>query len=282
MVFALSSQGEKFYRHSTPFLENVDIKRASIAELTYRDYQSTLLPPPYETMCRDYLLQGLISREECFESCLREKSIKRLGKLHYRLHMYSYYQRVEERMSQPYRDYSVSQDYISKNIQDQIDEDCSIICQQKDCNTRIYIPSIRVSDSIGTTSVIGVKLSFNPIIASETIKTISLIQYITDAASTVGFWFGMSMTGFVDIIKSLTIKVIPKSLKKMSQRRRVHHSDQRQEQTPEDVHSTVDNNVTRLEKSIHHHFDIIYNNQFDIVERIKDLESRCHQHQQSS
>lgn len=47
----------------------------------YKFQELHLQPYPYVTNCRDYRSQGLVSREFCFQSCIKNSSLKGFGKV---------------------------------------------------------------------------------------------------------------------------------------------------------------------------------------------------------
>lgn len=195
ILYGLNPLGENYYSDYSAFLL-LPIERGILYTLTLNEYRTTLLPPPYETKCRNYSKEGVKSRGGCYESCLRVHSLKTWGRLH--AHLAVFPQDKEKLMSfteimgQKRKDHEV------------MDEKCSAECQRRDCSSFLYVPRyITIADgrsNRGILSGIGQLVSLSPVTTTNCMKQVSLIQFLTDVSSSFGFWFGLSALGAIQII----------------------------------------------------------------------------------
>lgn len=65
----------------TRSLHSDDIKR--LFSLTYQEFRTQLLPPPYDTDCRNYNVSEskYATRGECWETCVQLESVNRFDKI---------------------------------------------------------------------------------------------------------------------------------------------------------------------------------------------------------
>lgn len=193
VMISFTSPGEKFYPHATPSL-TVEAKRHDLFNTYYNMYSRTLLPQPYATECRDYHLEGMSSRAECFESCVKVTSLKSWGDFHDIIAIYPEYQAIKEQYL------NVTSKHRIPKV-DPIADICSRQCRQKECHSEVYVPVIeRVTRTHLDLNQVSITLSPNPVITTETIPQVSLIQYLTDVGSSLGIWFGLTIVGVMEVV----------------------------------------------------------------------------------
>src|SRR6185437_277482 len=84
------------------------------------------------------------------------------------------------------------------DIAQEVDNTCTEECIQRDCTTHLFVPRyltterIPPSVSTGSTITIAQFISLIPVLKSDCLEQISLIQFLTDIASSLGFWLGMT------------------------------------------------------------------------------------------
>lgn len=206
---AINRPDERFYTYTTPYLEVPNEFRQAAIHVTYNEYRNILLPSPYETNCRDYKREGLTSQENCFESCLVSQYVKSVGSLYNDMPLYDNDDGVT---------WDTSRDMIKRRAnyakKKTLVAQCLQECRQKDCSNVVYIPIVQsVTDGLVSNNFY-LDMSPNPVIRAETIEQVTLIQYLTDAGSSLGFWFGMSVVGIAEIMRGLVSKMMRKNNQK--------------------------------------------------------------------
>lgn len=175
--------------------------------LSYDTFERKLLPKPYSTGCFDYkkLRRGLRSRGECYESCIR-KGVKKAtngSRIPPSLNLYS---NAKERVI-PFDEFW-SEDVIPGSNESfiqlmfKLESSCEKECAATDCKSIDYIPKRLSSTKFGIPSL-GVFAPFSPTVSASCHEAMSVVQYLTDVVSSLGFWLGVSAIGFMDILKIL-------------------------------------------------------------------------------
>lgn len=140
--------------------------------LTYSEYRTTSLPAPYVTNCRNYEEGG--TRESCILSCIKDSN----------------------------GTFSKGHDVTNY---------CLNKCQEKDCSNTVIIP--KVTDQI---SVDCGKQGFSitlmppeaPVIASETMESVTLTEFLIDMGFSVGFWVILCLLGITGKVVESVAKLI--------------------------------------------------------------------------
>ena len=166
--------------------------------LSYDVFESKLLEAPYETRCIEYSDFGLGSRGECFEECIRNESITATGMIHPALTIYG----GETRKAIKLLDIMQNNKSV-KALMDDLEDLCDKRCQAKDCRSTIYIPKLLSSVPMRQLSLVANHAPHSPVIRATCQQAVSLVQYLTDVASTFGFWLGISAFGFLDFVKRI-------------------------------------------------------------------------------
>ena len=171
-------------------------KTDHVQHLSYDVFESKLLEAPYDTRCIEYSDFGSKSRGECFEACIRNKSITATNMIHPSLTIYG----VETRKSIKLLDiiHNVNN---TRTLMDGLEDLCDKQCQARDCKSTIYIPKLLSSVPMREVSLVASHAPHSPVIRATCQPAVSLVQYLTDVASTFGFWLGVSAFGFFDFLK---------------------------------------------------------------------------------
>jgi hypothetical protein len=163
-------------------ISKIKMKLSARLHLTYTEDRSTLLPPPFVTMCRNYSKEVVGgSRESCFLDCVKDAK----------------------------KSYSPGGE-VKKHT---IDDECSKKCKEKDCTSTVILPKLieNMSPRCGEPWYgISIVPPDTPVIQSDTTEQVVLIQFLTDIGSTFGFWLGLSVIGVIDKFSDFLCKVIKK------------------------------------------------------------------------
>ncbi len=194
-IYILSAIGHSSRLDTNAFLRLPMDTKTSFS-LTYNEYRSTLLPPPYATMCRNYAKEGFISKDGCYESCLRQLSLEKMKRLHPSLPISPNETGKMTSFMNLYAD-----KFANKiDLPQEIDNVCTEECSRRDCSTVLYAPRYLLSQRRGERSTVTQYIALTPIIKADCLEQISLIQFLTDIASSLGFWLGMSAIGIARFI----------------------------------------------------------------------------------
>lgn len=192
--YILSPVGHSSRLDNNAFLK-LPINVKLLYALTYNEYRSQLLPPPYATMCRNYAKEGFMSKAGCYETCLRRLSLKTMKGLHPSLAIFPNETEKTARFLNMFADKLITSNL---DIAQEVDNACTEECSKRDCSTVLYSPRYLTNGkdppaiAPGSTTTISQLVSLTPVIKADCLEQISLIQYLTDIASSLGFWLGMS------------------------------------------------------------------------------------------
>ena len=172
--------------------------------VSYETHEALLLESPYKTNCIKYS-KGL-TREECFESCMKKSSIDRLNLTHPLRTIYP----DEEKNIFPIS-------WLRKNIvtekipegslefENKISRDCASKCSQRECDSVMHVPRVQgVSPmSEGVNGQINILVSDSPATKSVSQPAIPLITFLTNVFSTFGFWLGIAVSHLLPLSKKV-------------------------------------------------------------------------------
>ena len=163
------------------------IPSQGLSSSTYEKIESHLLPPPFQTDCRNYQESGLTDRSECFERCYSRNVSDTFGK------------------RPPGMRFEVTDDKIHgmtnafakahKGALDAAWHACQAACRQHDCHQVTYVSRLK-SASQATEGVFPghmVHVNTAPDVRSESLAKMTLSEFLADVASTLGFWLGVSV-----------------------------------------------------------------------------------------
>ena len=160
-----------------------------IIALSYKLYQSELLPPPFNTKCYNYKSNQskFDSQAHCFETCYNET-------------IYSVFNLVSSTI--PTFEPTHHKRFLLWKPEYRLHEkNCSIKCPRTDCIKNDFIPTIV---SLGKSFRPQFKLyaTNTPTIRQRTVSKIDLTEYIIFVLSCINFWLGLSPLEFLLKVKS--------------------------------------------------------------------------------
>lgn len=160
-----------------------------ILEFSYKLFTSNLLPPPFDTNCKNYTfhqqsstINNFDSQAHCIESCYNDTVYRVFGLVSTTIPAYEATNHIRFRWWSPeYRLY---------------EEECINKCPQSDCLKEDFIPIILAT---GKSFIPQIKLYATnaPIIQQESVPKLRLLEYIIYILSCVSFWLGLSPLEFL-------------------------------------------------------------------------------------
>ncbi|KAI1304221.1 hypothetical protein HDE_01921 [Halotydeus destructor] len=146
------------------------------------------MPPPYKSMCRDYIKDGLRSSLGCSNECMRIRSLKHFGMFWYGSQAYS---------PLPERPLSANdfKNVTYRRVFAVIYNECHDMCRQNECNITWSLTSVNQRKS-------GEGLRFSAVMGSQPSFTVehepklTMENYLIFIMSCIGSWFGLSVLSF--------------------------------------------------------------------------------------
>jgi len=177
---------------------------------SYDEYEEVLLPPPFDTNCRKYSEIGMRGQDHCYENCFRKESISMTGKLLPSLiiltnetsPMISYYDMIKDYLIGNHA--SMFGNMTIMEIYNMIADKCEVACQRRDCNVRNFVSKKIAGMKLNNQEVFSVKnyIRFGEVTVSTCLQQYSFAQFLTDIASSLGFWLGVSAFGSAHLIEA--------------------------------------------------------------------------------
>jgi len=179
---------------------SLSIRSGQTFGITYDEYQENLLPPPFDTDCRDYSKEGFLGQDNCYEKCVRRESLKACGKIMPSLIILP----NETNPIIPSFEFAketggISSSVLSggktvKQLFNQISQSCEESCMQRDCKIHSFFPKLMTLDQNTGREDFGINnfIRHGPMTVATCLPQYSLIQFLTDVSSSLGFWFGIS------------------------------------------------------------------------------------------
>ena len=165
--------------------------------VTHVRYESRLLELPYETKCRDYSSSGgYFSKNDCLHQCLRKKCVQVYG--HY-CHFNNIYDSDREMDTQEIPKIDIEKTSKQNESKDPLDliASCQESCWQRECLSIILINRVvSATKNEKNVSRIQTLSSCTPLTLAVTQPHIPFITFVTNVLSTLGFWLGLSVSGF--------------------------------------------------------------------------------------
>ena len=172
--------------------------------VTYDKFQRTLLPKPYSTKCLNYTTLGFDSRGQCYEDCVQNavKKATHGTRIPPSINIDS---EVKEKIIA--FDELLDTEVITggnetfMQLMDRVEDVCEEKCKSQDCQSSNYIPEKLASVKIGR-PVLGLSAPQSPTVSATCQEAVSIVQYLTDVFSALGFWLGISAFGFAKFCKN--------------------------------------------------------------------------------
>ena len=166
---------------------------------TYQENVENLLPPPFDTKCRNYSSHGFRGQEDCYETCVREKSLNLTGKL---LPSLIFHANETEQVI-PFIDV-LMQNSVTNGmpLRDDIVDFCENSCRDRSCRIHSFVPKeiFYVTREPESNFKVSNFIRNTPLTVATCMQHFTMIQFLTDVASSLGFWIGFSAVGSLDKI----------------------------------------------------------------------------------
>lgn len=181
-------------------------KLGKFYKLSFESHFSQILPPPYQTQCKDYGID--VSQGQCYDECLAHLAVQNFGKFPStgyvtRMDNFDFITTEEEEgtivnnISQKFKEF--------KNI-------CHLTCLKKECKSTMLLPFISSSATIeqySNSTYISIILSGSPHFRTVSRPAMSFIFFISTLFSTLGFWLGIAVKNIfpdaLDAVKKMAI-----------------------------------------------------------------------------
>ena len=163
--------------------------------LTYQYFLNTLLPLPYETMCRNYTEDGFENKGDCYENCARNKSLQVFDGSLFPGPAVEIY-RKDKLLSI----FGMHGDAYIKMQKIQLE--CDNQCQAHDCEEKIFIPQLLNTQESSINTFLGFFQRI-PTVRTTFLAKMPIIEFLTQVTSTFGFWTGISLYGVFELIDDL-------------------------------------------------------------------------------
>lgn len=203
-------------------------KNYYIFQLTYSQLNMTRLPPPFDTGCKNYVEEGILSSMECRNECLVNKTLSQLKKVPFSvsvwnvtdiIHFMTTYGDVSDdtdkylasslakekaMMSVLKHQHLTNEDVKNGSLSKlliQIEDDCHQECKRPDCSDIIsltrgsydYIRPEYMDNPSKQPMEFEVSVPKKPFIAIEYKEKISQTEFLVYILSCFGVWFGLSV-----------------------------------------------------------------------------------------
>lgn len=170
----------------------------SMLEITWSKYVNLLLPPPYETDCRNYSLSGMDSQADCFESCFAQHTLAK-------------YTRFPLFAVPAHQALHVPTMLKATNLTDDLIPECKKSCQQNDCSRHFYSLNKMAAAPKERSILFEFRLqkSRQPMFIVKTEAANELITFVTNILGVIFFWTGLCPLTFffservVNIVKKM-------------------------------------------------------------------------------
>lgn len=185
--------------------------------VTWQSFYNKLLPKPFETKCVNYTKRTFLSQGHCFEQCLKQSFHNESN---------GQYMPPGVQVSMDASDNILKKRFLNfdelksgkahtnetwgKTLKNK-EITCERDCEAKDCESTNYNPVILEKfgwDPPG----FGLSIPYTPTISSTCLEAVSLIQFLTDLVSALGFWLGVSAFGLFDQTKKFVTSVTNNTL----------------------------------------------------------------------
>lgn len=187
-----------------------------IFSVSYTEYESEFLPNPYPSNCRNYTKEGFGTRVNCITSCTANRT---RSKLNYNSLLIPVNQNpiVVDGMKSDssYLGLRVLSDYELLNNQTlfnesrSISESCNNFCAQVDCDDVNIVP-VLLSANRYPFNLYTFHMSYEPDVTTRTIEKMGITSYLSDIASALGFWLGLSLLSLLEQTTSIMRKIFKK------------------------------------------------------------------------
>ena len=168
---------------------------------SYADFENNFLPAPYATDCINYIDIGFLGKDDCFESCIANYSIKHLKKIYSGPSIYPHTKEEIIPTGILLKDHKFNEFKLNSS------KFCDKKCHMLECYQHFYIPRFRTTIEYPISAFVMSQMS-EPKLATKFTPTLDFLSFVTDVGSTFGFWMGLStytaLQAVVEMIGSAT------------------------------------------------------------------------------
>jgi len=169
--------------------------------LTFKRLELNLLPYPFKTNCRDYVMENLRSQVDCIYHCVLNNQTNNTP-----IPTWIPYDKVDDVQFEKWT--YVREPKYYKNI-----DHCESRCQQVGCHLVRYT-SRRVSlMPYNRNTIISIQLPNEPELLVNYRPKMTFIEYLPLACSVMGLWLGISVFSFYDMSLMVRNVIIKKQQK---------------------------------------------------------------------
>lgn len=170
-----------------------------IYSMSYSEVTNNLLPYPYVTHCVNYEDGMVTDRGTCFEQCVLRESLSSWSG--YVFPGFLAFKNDRSHKNNKILTYSkIVSNGTLMTLYKRINDLCNTKCRNPSCTDTFYIPEIQTTVTNKEANFIMYILQ-SPKIETVCDQKLGLLQFITNIASTFGFWIGVSM---YDVIEPLS------------------------------------------------------------------------------
>ena len=165
--------------------------------LKYQTFDRKLLPKPFQTKCIDYTDLGFDSRGKCYEQCLLDavKYETKGTKIPPAIGIYfNETSKVINLLELESEEHMPGKKETYMQMLDRYQIECESKCHAQDCKLVTHIPTI-IAKLDAESTWYSLYLPVSPTISASCHEAVSLIQFMTDMVSALGFWLGVSAFG---------------------------------------------------------------------------------------
>lgn len=175
---------------------------------SFDHYRSERLPPPYNTMCKVYSIDGAASQSKRLENCVKHQSNSTFGWIPSDVNVYD---------NENYLMYSLTVSSLTgKRLNgsheefDRISQECKRKTRWVECIKTIFVPRLERKTFHTEAEILSTDFLSNfdlirffllrpsrPLIVTKSRTVIELIDYVTYVLSSVSFWFAFSPLYFL-------------------------------------------------------------------------------------
>lgn len=171
-------------------------KKSKKFMVSFYEFHSILLPPPYPTMCRDYAEEGFKSRIQYRDECMNNRSLDELG-------VPFLSSAISPNTSKIFAFVKYMQQ-TNESYQDKIEEivnHCDSLTQEPDCDSRFYITQRREPELLfQNESTLVIDQIRQPNITILFKEKTSIYDCLILIGSVLGNWFGFAIYPHLPIL----------------------------------------------------------------------------------
>ena len=180
--------------------------------VSYTEYESVFLPRPYPSNCRNYTAEGLVSRVNCINDCTAKRTRKQLGYNSLIIPVTAEPVKTVYKVDDSYLDLLVLSDrqlltnQTLFNATRAISNSCNNLCYQPDCDDTNVAP-VLLSANAYPYNLYTFYLAYEPDVTTSTVEKTGITSYLSDIASALGFWMGISLLSSLETTSKIVRKI---------------------------------------------------------------------------